>query len=100
MKHRLIDKFRKYIPKKSDVQQLEKNTEGFPNAIRKYGAYIKTGSLMDVRSISGYVVSKTGQVYAITSMINHKNSGSGRAIHDALMTWLLDDGPSLNARPH
>lgn len=100
MKHRLIDKFRKHIPKKSDAQLLEKNTEGFPSAIRKYGAYIKTGSLMDVRSISGYVVSKTGQVYAITSMINHKNSGSGRAIHDALMTWLLDDGPTLNARPH
>jgi D-alanyl-D-alanine carboxypeptidase/D-alanyl-D-alanine-endopeptidase (penicillin-binding protein 4) len=97
MKHRLIDKFRKHTLKRSDAQLLERNTEGFPNAIRKYGAYIKTGSLMDVRSISGYVVSKTGQVYAITSMINHKNSGSGRAIHDALMTWLLDDGP-LSAR--
>ncbi len=100
MKHRLIDKFRKHVPKKSDAQLLEKNTEGFPNAIRKYGAYIKTGSLMDVRSISGYVVSKTGQVYAITSMINHKNAGSGRAIHDALMTWLLDDGPASGTRAH
>jgi D-alanyl-D-alanine carboxypeptidase/D-alanyl-D-alanine-endopeptidase (penicillin-binding protein 4) len=101
MKNRLIEKLRQYIPKKGDAQTFEKNLSQFPKPIKKYGAYIKTGSLADVRSISGYVVSKTGQVYAISSFINHRNAGSGRGIHDALMTWLLDDGPQqLHARSH
>ena len=93
MKHRLMDKLRQHAPKKSDAQVFKNNLSQFPNSIRKYGAYIKTGSLDDVRSISGYVVSRTGQVYAISSFINHHNAGAGRGIHDALMTWLLDDGP-------
>jgi D-alanyl-D-alanine carboxypeptidase/D-alanyl-D-alanine-endopeptidase (penicillin-binding protein 4) len=101
MKHRLMDKLRQYKPRKADAQAFEKNLSQFPKPIKKYGAYIKTGSLADVRSISGYVVSKTGQVYAISSFINHHNAGSGRGIHDALMTWLLDDGPQqLHARAH
>jgi D-alanyl-D-alanine carboxypeptidase/D-alanyl-D-alanine-endopeptidase (penicillin-binding protein 4) len=101
MKHRLMDKLRQYAPKKSDAQAFDRNLSQFPKPIKKYGAYIKTGSLADVRSISGYVVSKTGQVYAVSSFINHHNARSGRGIHDALMTWLLDDGPQqLHARAH
>ncbi len=102
MKHRLLDKFRKYVPKRSETEALEKNTSSLPSSIRKYGAYIKTGSLADVRSISGYVVSRTGHAYTVTSFINHKNASSGRGIHDALLTWLLDDGPlqSSGTRPH
>ena len=102
MKHRLLDKFRKYVPKRSETEALEKNTASLPNPIKKYGAYIKTGSLADVRSISGYVVSRTGHTYTVTSFINHKNAGSGRSIHDALLVWLLDDGPlqQSNTRPH
>uniref|UniRef100_UPI0040478CF5 D-alanyl-D-alanine carboxypeptidase/D-alanyl-D-alanine endopeptidase n=1 Tax=Polynucleobacter sp. TaxID=2029855 RepID=UPI0040478CF5 len=99
MKHRLMDKLRQYNPRKSDAQVFENNLSRFPKPIKKYGAYIKTGSLADVRSISGYVVSKTGQVYTISSFINHQNAHAGRGIHDALMTWLLDDGPQqLHAR--
>ncbi len=101
MKHRLMDKLRQYIPRKGDAQAFENNLSQFPKPIKKYGAYIKTGSLADVRSISGYVVSRTGQVYVISSFINHHNARSGRGIHDALMSWLLDDGPQqLHARPN
>ena len=99
MKHRLMDKLRLYAPKKSEMQEFKRNVAHFPQPLQKYGAYIKTGSLNDVRTISGYVVSKTGQVYAVSSFINHHNARAGRGIHDALMTWLLDDGPQqLNAR--
>ena len=94
MKHRLTDKLRQYFPSKKELALLEKNTETFPVGLRRYGAYIKTGSLVDVRSISGYVVSRTGQVYAVSSMINHSLANTGRPIHDALLSWLLDDGPS------
>jgi D-alanyl-D-alanine carboxypeptidase/D-alanyl-D-alanine-endopeptidase (penicillin-binding protein 4) len=101
MKHRLMDKLRQHAPRKSDAKILENNLSKFPKPIKKYGAYIKTGSLADVRSISGYIVSKTGQVYAISSFINHHNAREGRGIHDALMTWLLDDGPQqLHARAY
>ena len=93
MKHRLLDKVRKFLPNKTEIAALKTNTQKFPAALQKYGAYIKTGSLMDVRSISGYVVSRTGHIYAVTSFINHPNASSGRNIHDALLAWLLDDGP-------
>ena len=94
MKHRLLDKLRKYIPNKKEMANLEKNIVDFPSGLKKYGAYIKTGSLVDVRSISGYVVSRSGNVYAVTSLINDPNARNGRVIHDTVLSWLLDDGPS------
>ena len=54
---------------------------------------IKTGSLADVRAISGYVMSKSGKMYAVTSFINHPNAWRGLEAHDQLLAWLLDDGP-------
>jgi len=93
MRHRLLDKFRKYVPNKKEAAALQSNTANFPNGLKKYGAFIKTGSLVDVRSISGYVVSRSGQVYAVTSFINDPNARNGRGIHDAVLSWLLDDGP-------
>lgn len=94
MKHRLIDQLRRFIPSKKEQDALKRNTELFPPGLKNYGAYIKTGSLADVRSISGYVVSRTGSVYAVTSFINHPNALMGKNIHDTMLTWLLDDGPA------
>jgi D-alanyl-D-alanine carboxypeptidase/D-alanyl-D-alanine-endopeptidase (penicillin-binding protein 4) len=54
---------------------------------------IKTGSLADVRTISGYVLSKSGKMYAVTSFINHPNAWRGLEAHDQLLSWLLEDGP-------
>jgi D-alanyl-D-alanine carboxypeptidase/D-alanyl-D-alanine-endopeptidase (penicillin-binding protein 4) len=93
MKHRLLDKLRKFIPDKKEQNKLKSNTATFPSALQKYGAYIKTGSLADARSISGYVVSRTGELYVVTSFINDANASAGRSIHDAILIWLLDDGP-------
>ena len=60
---------------------------------KKPEARIKTGSLADVRAISGYVMSKSGKMYAVTSFINHPNAWRGLEAHDQLLAWLLDDGP-------
>jgi D-alanyl-D-alanine carboxypeptidase/D-alanyl-D-alanine-endopeptidase (penicillin-binding protein 4) len=60
---------------------------------KKPEARIKTGSLADVRAISGYVMSKSGKMYAVTSFINHPNAWKGLEAHDQLLAWLLDDGP-------
>jgi len=54
---------------------------------------MKTGSLADVKSISGYVISKSGNLYAVTSFINHPNAFKGNEAHDQLLAWLLEDGP-------
>ena len=76
MRHRLITQLRKFL-------HLQK----------KPGARIKTGSLADVRTISGYVISKSGKIYAVSSFINHPNAWKGLEAHDQLLSWLLDDGP-------
>ena len=76
MKNRLIAQLRKFL-------HLKKKPE----------ARIKTGALADVRAISGYVMSKSGKMYAVTSFINHSNAGRGLEAHDQLLAWLLEDGP-------
>ncbi|QKM63728.1 D-alanyl-D-alanine carboxypeptidase/D-alanyl-D-alanine-endopeptidase [Polynucleobacter antarcticus] len=60
---------------------------------KKPEARIKTGALADVRAISGYVMSKSGKMYAVTSFINHPNALRGLDAHDQLLAWLMDDGP-------
>lgn len=76
MRNRLMAHLRKFL-------HLKKKPE----------ARIKTGSLADVRAISGYVMSKSGKMYAVTSFINHPNAWRGLDAHDQLLSWLLDDGP-------
>ena len=76
MRNRLMAQLRKFL-------HLKKKPE----------ARIKTGSLADVRSISGYVMSKSGKLYAVTSFINHPNAWRGLDAHDQLLSWLLEDGP-------
>ena len=76
MRNRLMTQLRKFL-------HLKKKPE----------ARIKTGSLADVRAIAGYVMSKSGKVYAVTSFINHPNAWKGLEAHDQLLTWLLEDGP-------
>ena len=76
MRNRLMTQLRKFL-------HLKKKPE----------ARIKTGSLADVRAISGYVLSKSGKLYAVTSFINHPNAWKGLEAHDQLLAWLLEDGP-------
>ena len=76
MKNRLMTQLRKFL-------HLKKKPE----------VRIKTGSLADVRAISGYVISKSGKMYAVTSFINHPNAWRGLEAHDQLLEWLIEDGP-------
>ena len=76
MRNRLMTQLRKFL-------HLKKKPE----------VRMKTGSLADVRAISGYVLSKSGKLYAVTSFINHTNAWKGLEAHDQLLSWLLEDGP-------
>ena len=76
MRNRLMTQLRKFL-------HLKKKPE----------VRMKTGSLADVRAISGYVLSKSGKLYAVTSFINHPNAWRGLEAHDQLLSWLLEDVP-------
>ncbi len=55
-------------------------------------AFLKTGSLLDVRAIAGYVRGKSGRVYAVSAIINHPDAPAGTAVLDALVEWLASTG--------
>ena len=76
VRNRLISQLRKFL-------HLKKKPE----------VRIKTGTLNNVRTISGYVFSKSGRIYAVTSFINDPKANRGQEIHDQLLTWLIEDGP-------
>jgi serine-type D-Ala-D-Ala carboxypeptidase/endopeptidase (penicillin-binding protein 4) len=91
MKNRLLDRLKKLWSANSPETIFTPDLS-LPNGLQKTGAYMKTGTLQTVRAVSGYVVSKTGKVYAVSSMVNHQNASmGGTAINDALLHWVLDD---------
>jgi len=53
-------------------------------------AHLKTGALRDVRSVAGYVWSKSGKRYVVVSMVNHERAHEARAFENALITWLTN----------
>ena len=51
-------------------------------------AWIKTGSLNDVRSIAGYVDGVSGRRYAVVLLVNGPRAQSSGAAQDALLRWV------------
>jgi D-alanyl-D-alanine carboxypeptidase/D-alanyl-D-alanine-endopeptidase (penicillin-binding protein 4) len=94
MKHRLIDRLRKLVGNGHPEYSFSPDPT-MPSTLQKTGAYMKTGTLQTVRAVGGYVVSKTGNVYAVSSIVNHTNASAGGSIvNDALLAWVLDDCPT------
>jgi len=54
-------------------------------------AHLKTGSILGVNAIAGYVDAASGKRYAVVALINHTNASAGRAILDALVDWAAQD---------
>jgi D-alanyl-D-alanine carboxypeptidase/D-alanyl-D-alanine-endopeptidase (penicillin-binding protein 4) len=55
-------------------------------------AWIKTGSLNDVRSIAGYVDAASGRRYAVVMLVNGPRAGGSGAAQDALLRWVHANG--------
>jgi D-alanyl-D-alanine carboxypeptidase/D-alanyl-D-alanine-endopeptidase (penicillin-binding protein 4) len=55
-------------------------------------AHIKTGSLIDVRSIAGYMLAASGRRYAVVCIINHFNAPASQEAQDALLQWVFERG--------
>lgn len=60
-----------------------------------HNAHVKTGSLVDVRSLAGYVHTKGGRRLAFVFIVNHPNAGASQAAQDALLRWLYDYEPPV-----
>jgi D-alanyl-D-alanine carboxypeptidase/D-alanyl-D-alanine-endopeptidase (penicillin-binding protein 4) len=55
-------------------------------------AWIKTGSLNDVRSIAGYVDAASGRRYAVVMFVNGPRADGSGAAQDALLRWVFANG--------
>ena len=51
-------------------------------------AHLKTGMLEGVKSLAGYVKSRSGEQWVLVFIINHHNARYGQAAQDALVEWL------------
>lgn len=55
-------------------------------------AYIKTGTLADVRALAGYVFAASGRRYAVVAVINDPHAEAAQAAHDAFLQWVFEQG--------
>ncbi|MGE5669198.1 MAG: D-alanyl-D-alanine carboxypeptidase, partial [Betaproteobacteria bacterium] len=51
-------------------------------------AHLKTGTLEGVKTIAGYVRSKSGKEWIVVFDINHPYAKAGTAAQDALIEWV------------
>ena len=51
-------------------------------------AHIKTGTLVGVKAIAGYVLDKAGRRFVVVFFINDPNAANGGAAQDALLAWV------------
>ncbi|HQT27311.1 MAG TPA: D-alanyl-D-alanine carboxypeptidase, partial [Burkholderiales bacterium] len=55
-------------------------------------AWIKTGSLEDVRAIAGLVQGRTGKRYIVVCMVNDANAKAAKSFEDRLLEWVQSRG--------
>jgi len=55
-------------------------------------AYVKTGTLAEVRALAGYVFAASGHRYAVVALINDPHAESAQAAHDAFLQWVWEQG--------
>ncbi|MEK0427609.1 MAG: D-alanyl-D-alanine carboxypeptidase/D-alanyl-D-alanine-endopeptidase [Pseudomonadota bacterium] len=53
-------------------------------------AHIKTGTLIDVTSIAGYLTARSGRRIIVSCIINDANASAARPGLDALLQWIYD----------
>ncbi len=57
-------------------------------------AWIKTGTLNDVRSVAGYVTTKDSKTYTLVAIVNHANANRAVPALDAFIEWLQTGAPT------
>ncbi|MBS0316503.1 MAG: D-alanyl-D-alanine carboxypeptidase/D-alanyl-D-alanine-endopeptidase [Proteobacteria bacterium] len=62
-----------------------------PDAIGN--ARLKTGTLRDVAAVAGYATGQSGRRYCLVGLVNDPNAPAARRALDALVEWVVRDGP-------
>ena len=52
-------------------------------------AHIKTGLLVDARTMAGYVLDQSGRRHVVVMFVNHPNAPQADAAHEALLNWVF-----------
>lgn len=55
-------------------------------------SHIKTGQLVDVRAVAGYVHADSGRRYAVVAIVNDVGAGRAQRAHDLLLDWVKREG--------
>ncbi|BBI98525.1 D-alanyl-D-alanine carboxypeptidase [Ferrigenium kumadai] len=64
---------------------VKKRLKGSPAAGH---AHLKTGTLEGVKTLAGYVRSRSGREWVVVFLINHPNAKFGQGAQDTLIEWL------------
>ncbi|HKZ02526.1 MAG TPA: D-alanyl-D-alanine carboxypeptidase, partial [Pyrinomonadaceae bacterium] len=51
-------------------------------------AHLKSGSLEGVKTVAGYIKSRSGKEWIVVFLINHSNAAAGSRAQDALIEWV------------
>jgi D-alanyl-D-alanine carboxypeptidase/D-alanyl-D-alanine-endopeptidase (penicillin-binding protein 4) len=83
------DLFRVTLPQVGIDGTMRARLQRHPVAGR---AWIKTGSLRDVKSIAGYVDAASGRRYAVVMIINAEKILGAQPAQDTFLRWVYDNG--------
>lgn len=64
----------------------------FRNSPAQRQAFLKTGTLTGVRSLAGCVRGKSGQMIAVTIIVNSPRASAALPAMDRLIEWVVDNG--------
>ena len=83
------DLLRESLPLVGVDGTMRRRLGGEPVAAR---AWIKTGSLADVKTIAGYVDAASGRRYAVALLVNGPRVDRARLLQDRFLRWVHDNG--------
>lgn len=64
----------------------------FKHSTAQRQAFLKTGTLTGVRSLAGYVRGKSGQMIAVTIIVNSPKANAAVPTMDRFIEWVVDNG--------
>jgi D-alanyl-D-alanine carboxypeptidase/D-alanyl-D-alanine-endopeptidase (penicillin-binding protein 4) len=83
------ERFRESLPRVGETGTVRYRLVGDPVAGH---AWIKTGSLADVRAIAGYLEAASGRRYALAMLVNGPRAAAATSAQDRLLHWLYAQG--------
>lgn len=61
-------------------------------SLARGNAFLKTGTLNDVRALAGYVRGQSGRIYAVTLLVNDPKADKALPAMDGIIEWVIANG--------